>query len=39
VGDRQMGQKKTWTNAVVAGLIAGFAIYVKLPASFLLPLQ
>jgi hypothetical protein len=27
-------QKKTWTNAVVAGLIAGFAIYVKLPAVF-----
>jgi hypothetical protein len=27
-------QKKTWTNAVVAGLIAGFAIFVKLPAVF-----
>ncbi|MBW6467314.1 MAG: glycosyltransferase family 39 protein [Brevefilum sp.] len=27
-------QNKTWTNAVVAGLIAGFAIYVKLPAVF-----
>ncbi len=27
-------KQKSWANAIIAGLLAGFAIYVKLPAIF-----